>query len=130
MAAVLYANAGDGPAAVAAVREAMAHAFDVRDRPNGITAASAAVYVVARRGAAEVAAVVAGFREVDPLAAHIFLFTFPGQREEELSTLVAARAALGDARYETARARGAAMSDDEAVQYALAEFDVTATPLP
>jgi hypothetical protein len=67
---------------------------------------SAAVSVFARQRAALPVAVVSGFLDADPLASLSYLLTYPDQREEGVSTLQAARAALGDADYDAARARG------------------------
>jgi non-specific serine/threonine protein kinase len=116
MAGFIRARTGDLPGALAAVQEATVHFHAVGIR-HGHTLRVGAV-VLARLGEAGPAAVLSG-----ALAAH-----FPGLPsgwfEDELRTETQAlvRHALGEAAYDAALSRGAAMDDDEVVRYAVGEF--------
>jgi hypothetical protein len=120
LAAVIRVRNGDVPGAVAALQEATVwHHADGSRMLLGQTF-RAAVVVLARLGEAGPAAVLAG-----ALAAH-----FPasistrneGERRATDKTQALARDALGEAAYDAALSRGAAMDDDETVGYAVSEF--------
>ena len=119
-AGVIRARTGDLPGALAALQEAMAQQHADGDRLLlGMTLRLAAV-VLARLGEAEPAAVLSG-----AFSAHYPPSIDPLRKDERMEIGEAqslARHALGEAAYSAALARGAAMDDDEVVEYAMGEF--------
>jgi predicted ATPase/class 3 adenylate cyclase len=125
--AVIRARTGDLPGALAALQEAtlLQHADGTRLLVGH--ALRVAAVVLGRLGEAGPAAVLSG-----ALAAH-----FPGsvsaRYEDELmaagQTQALVRHALGEAGYDAAFSRGAAMDDDEIVRYAVGEFQRVAALL-
>jgi hypothetical protein len=118
--AVIKARTGDLAGALAGLQEAM-----VRHHADGTRllvgdALRIAAGMLARLGEAGPAAVLSG-----AVAAH-----FPGSisswyENEQIAasqTQTLARHALGEAAYDAALGRGAAMDDDEVVRYAVSEF--------
>jgi predicted ATPase/class 3 adenylate cyclase len=120
LAAVIRARNGDLPGALAALQEAIAqqHA-DGNLLGQGVTLRIAAL-VLARLGEAGPAAVLAG-----AVSAH-FQPSISSVPEEERIAIdeaqALARDALGETAYSAALGRGAAMDDDQVVEYALGEF--------
>jgi len=120
LAAVIRARNGDLPGALAALQEAIAqqHA-DGNLLGQGVTLRIAAV-VLARLGEAGPAAVLAG-----AVSAH-FQPSISSVPEDERMAIdeaqALARDALGETAYSAALGRGAAMDDDQVVEYALGEF--------
>ena len=119
-AGVIRARTGDLPGALAALQEAMAQQHADGDRLLlGMTLRLAAV-VLARLGEAGPAAVLSG-----AFSAHYPPSIDPLRKDERMEIGEAqslARHALGEAAYSAALARGAAMDDDEVVEYAMGEF--------
>ena len=119
-AGVIRARTGDLPGALAALQEAMAQQHADGDRLLlGMTLRIAAV-VLARLGEAGPAAVLSG-----AFSAHFPPSIDPLRKDERMEIGEAqslARHALGEAAYGAALARGAAMDDDEVVEYAMGEF--------
>jgi len=119
-AGVIRARTGDLPGALAALQEAMAQQHADGDRLLlGMTLRLAAV-VLARLGEAGPAAVLSG-----AFSAHYPPSIDPLRKDERMEIGEAqslARLALGEAAYGAALARGAAMDDDEVVEYAMGEF--------
>jgi ATP/maltotriose-dependent transcriptional regulator MalT len=116
--AVIRARNGDLPGALAALQEAtLQHHANGTRTVLGYTLSTAAK-MLARLGEAGPAAVLSG-----ALAAH-----FPGSisAEDEQAAMskthARARHALGDAAYDAAVGRGAAMDEDEVVGYAVGEL--------
>jgi hypothetical protein len=118
---------GDAPGALAALQEAtVQHHADGSRMLLGQTLRVAAV-VLARLGEARPAAVLSG-----AFAAH-FPASISARNETEQRAIgrsqAFARHALGEATYGAAVGRGAAMDDDEAVGYAVGEFQRVAALL-
>jgi predicted ATPase/class 3 adenylate cyclase len=122
----IRARNGDLPGALAALQEAMAQQHADGNRLLlGMTLQLAAV-VLARLGEAEPAAVLAG-----AFSAHFPPGIFAVHKDERMEIGEAqslARHALGEAAYSAALARGAAMDDDQVVEYARGEFRRLAAP--
>jgi hypothetical protein len=118
---MLRERAGRAPDAAAAVREAIAHSDEIGDRAWIQSPMNSALRLLAAQGEEEAAIVIAGallegwFREL--------VLTFESDVAQRGAILRAAEAALGPERYAAARARGAAMTYEEAVGYALGELD-------
>jgi hypothetical protein len=120
LAAMIRARNGDLPGALAALREAtLQHHADGYRLLLGDTLRIAAV-VLAQLGEAEPAAVLSG-----AFARH-FPAALSARNESERRTIgrsqALARHTLGEAVYDAAAGRGAAMDDDEVVAYAVGEF--------
>ncbi len=119
-AGIIRAQTGDLPAALAALQEAITkHHADGNRLPLGGTLQITAV-VLARLGEAEPAAVLAG-----ALSAHFPPIISLVHQDEKIGIGEAqslARRALGEASYSAALARGAAMDDDQVVNYAQGEY--------
>jgi predicted ATPase len=120
LAAAIRARNGDLPGALAVLDEATIQQHGDGNRLGlGITLQRAAA-VLARLGEAEPAAVLAG-----AVSAHFALSLASIDEDERLEideAQVPARHALGQAAYNTALRRGAAMDDHEVADYALGEF--------
>jgi hypothetical protein len=126
-ASVIRAQNGDLPGALAALQEALVqqHADGTR-LLLGTTLRIAAV-VLARLGRAEPAAVLSG-----AFSAHFPASISPVHKDERMEIREAqalARHALGEAAYSAALERGAAMDDDQVIEYALDEFGEVAALL-
>ena len=119
-AGIIRAQTGDLPGALAALQEAITkHHADGNRLPLGGTLQITAV-VLARLGEAEPAAVLAG-----ALSAHFPPIISLVHQDEKIGIGEAqslARRALGEASYSAALARGAAMDDDQVVNYAQGEY--------
>jgi hypothetical protein len=124
-AAVIRARTGDLPGALAALQEAalLNHADGMRVNLGNALRIGAGI--LARLGEAGPAAVLSGAS-----AAH-----FPGSVSAWYELMVTdqaealARHALGEAAYDAAAGRGAAMDEDEVVRYAVGEFQRVAALL-
>jgi predicted ATPase/class 3 adenylate cyclase len=119
--APLRAHAGDLPGALAAAREAFAYAHDTDDLTAIAATLACLVELVYRSGYTESAAVLAGILDSD--AFRPLLYPNDPHLLNRKRILEAARAQLGDEAYEGALARGAAMSYDAGLAYALAELN-------
>ena len=125
LAADIRARNGDMPGALAALQEATLQHHADGDRTLLGDTLRIAAGMLARLGEAGPAAVLSG-----ALAAH-----FPGsvaaQNEQAAISKTHARArdALGEAAYDAAVRRGAAMDDNEVVRYAVGEFQRVAALL-
>jgi hypothetical protein len=119
-AGIIRTQTGDLPGALAALQEAITkHHADGNRLPLGGTLQITAV-VLARLGEAEPAAVLAG-----ALSAHFPPIISLVHQDEKMGIGEAqslARRALGEASYSAALARGAAMDDDQVVNYAQGEY--------
>jgi hypothetical protein len=115
--AQLRLHAGDLTSARAALREAVARTGDVGDLPQLVTVFEYSIPVLVVAGAAGAAAVLGGFALDGPFAP---LGNMPADVwPHRDGALDQARAELGDARFAAERGRGAAMSVDDAVTFAL-----------
>jgi hypothetical protein len=124
LAAVIRARTGDLPAALAALQEAtLQHHADGARAALGDTLRVAAG-MLARLGEAGPAAVLSGaLAAVSPGT----LAAIPESQRRAIDRSQArARDALGEAAYDAAVGRGAAMDEDEVVGYAVGEFRVAA----
>jgi hypothetical protein len=120
-AAYLRARTGDQVGAAEALGAAFLHFSEVGDRPQFLGAATHAIRILGRSGEYEVAATLLGVAVDGPLAA---LNNFPDLRLEDSDPLIGTiRRELGTARWARCRARGATMTYDEAVDYAVFELD-------
>ena len=115
---LVYARSGDSFGAHAALHEAIVCAHDKGDLPALMTALDYGVQVWARFGEPQVAATVGG-AVAGPYAAFDSLPTYEVPRREQ--TLRDVQSELGDDEFTAASERGAAMSVDEIVGYALAD---------
>jgi hypothetical protein len=119
--APLRARARDLEGAITAVREALTYAHDTDDPAAIATAMASAVEVGYAARDPEIAAVLAGILDSDAFRPDLL------PNDAHLLTrqriLEAARATLGDDAYESAFARGVAMSYDAGLAYALGELD-------
>jgi hypothetical protein len=127
VAAMIRARNGDLPGALAALQEAtLQHHADGTRPLLGDTLRIAVV--LAQLGEAEPAAVLSG-----AFSAH-FPTSLSARNESERRAIdrsqALARHALGEAAYDAAVGRGAAMDDDEVVRYAVGEFRRIAALLP
>jgi hypothetical protein len=119
LAAVIRARTGDLPGALAALQEATLQHHADGTRVDLSHALRIGAGMLARLGEAEPAAVLSG-----AFAAH-FPAILQARTDEQRATdqaQVLARDALGEAAYDAAAGRGAAMDDDEVVAYAVGEF--------
>ena len=116
----IRAQTGDLPGALAVLQEAMAqHHADGNRLTLGMTLQMAAV-ALARLGEAEPAVVLSG-----AFSAHFPPHVSAIHEDERMGIGEAqslARQALGEAAYSAALARGAAMDDEEVVEYAMGEY--------
>ena len=119
-AAHLRAWTGDEAGAVEALRDAFLYLAEVGDRPQFVGAVTYAIRILGRSGEDEVAATLLGVAVDGPLAA---LNNFPDRRLEDSDPLIARILRdLGAADAAARRRRGAAMTYEEAVDYAIAEL--------
>ena len=117
-AALVATRDGDAERARSCVREGITVAHDRGDVPALVTVLEYGIQVWARFGEPELAATVGG-ATAGPLAA---FSSFPSDEVSHRDDALAdARAALGDAAYDAAVTRGAALSVDEVVGAALGE---------
>ena len=119
--APLRARAGDLADALRALQEAVTHGADIGDVIAIAVAMGAAVEVIATLGATQTAAVLYGLRERGPFAG--MGSQNDAHRIDRERTVERVRAELSDDEFERNAARGAAMSYDEGLDYALAELD-------
>jgi hypothetical protein len=127
LAGVIRARNGDLPGALAALQEAtLQHHADGNRLPLGHTLRGAAI-VLGRLGEAEPASVLSG-----AVAAHFpgsILALHENERRATGKTQALAQHTLGEAAYNAAAGRGAAMDEDEVVRYAVSEFQRVAARL-
>jgi non-specific serine/threonine protein kinase len=120
VAAVIRARTGDLPGALAALQEVtLRYHADGTRLPLGLALRTAAG-MLARVGEAGPAAVLSG-----AFAAHFPASRSASDETEQRAadrTLALARDALGEAAYDAAVGRGAAMDEDEAVRYSVGEM--------
>jgi tetratricopeptide (TPR) repeat protein len=119
--APLYARTRDLQSALSAAREAFTYAHDIGDLVAIGTTLASAVEVLDAAGHPESAAVLAGMLDSDafgPLLAPNDPHCLDRQR-----ILAAIRTTLGEKDYDSVIARGAAMSYDAGLVFALAELD-------
>jgi hypothetical protein len=127
LAAVIRARIGDLPGALAALQEVTLQHYADGSRVLLGLALRVAAGMLARLGEAGPAAVLSG-----ALAAHFPVSISASTETEQIAagrTQALARDALGEAAYDTAVGRGAAMDDDELVRYAVGEFQRVAALL-
>jgi predicted ATPase/class 3 adenylate cyclase len=111
-------QSGDLSGALLALREALEYFLRVGRRAEVVVPVAQLSRTLAAHDRAESAAVIAGVVAAGPLAA----MARAGTPERLARATARARGQLGDVRYDTAFARGAAMSYDEALAYALGEI--------
>jgi hypothetical protein len=111
---------GDLAGALDALHEAVTYFQRVGPRTELVVVVAQFARTLAGRGKAEPAAVVAGIVAAGPLMA--MGATGTPQRMERAT--VTARAEIGDVAYETAFARGAAMTYDDAITYIRSQLDL------
>jgi hypothetical protein len=119
LAALIRARTGDLPGALAALQEAtLQHNADGSRLLLGL-ALRIAAGMLARLGEAGPAAVLSG-----AFATHFQSISASNENERMATdkTQALARHALGEAAYDAALSRGAAMDDDEIVSYVVSEF--------
>src|SRR4029453_11064321 len=107
--------------ALTAAGEALSYAHDIDDLAAIANAIASAVEVAYAARSPEIAAVLAGM--LDSNAFRPGLFPHDPHLLTRQRILEAARATLGDDAYESAFARGVAMSYDAGLAYALGELD-------
>jgi predicted ATPase/class 3 adenylate cyclase len=121
MIAQIRARQGDRVGALEAVRDAIVHTDRLGDRPQLIAAIDWTIAVLRRFGHVEPAAVLVGAATEGPLAE---INNFPGAHrllgDDKFEPL---EAQLGVESYEQLVRRGAAMSHDEMMRYAVGELD-------
>jgi predicted ATPase/class 3 adenylate cyclase len=115
----LLAKHGDLEGAFARLREAITHTYQIADYGELAGTLLAATTVLAGAGRAEATAAIDGFA-TDGLAADFGIGYQGAERDEQVEAQERARTELGDAAYDAAHARGAAMSYEEIVDLALA----------
>ena len=119
--AQVRARTGDLTGALEALRAAFTFFADIGDRPQLVAASSWGIRIAIRGGELETASVLVGITNDGPLAV---LNNFPASRLADGDPLlVRLEAEVGHDAYVTARARGAAMTYEEIVAYALGELD-------
>jgi hypothetical protein len=119
--AQLRARNGDASGAVRDLREAITYSQDKGDKVMLMVAFDRGISVFGSLGLAEAAAVLAGVVLRGPLA--VLSILPQAERDDRAIFLQRVRARIGQAVYERAAAQGAAMTDDEAVTYALDQLD-------
>jgi ATP/maltotriose-dependent transcriptional regulator MalT len=115
----LLAKRGDLEGSFAPLREAITHTYQVADYSELVGVLWVATTVLADAGRAEATAVINGFITDGPVADFAIVYQGP-ERDEQVQAQERARAELGDATYDAAHARGAAMSYEEIVDLVLA----------
>ena len=121
MVAQLRARNGDRSGALDALRVAVVKGNELGDRPQFVAIIGWGVFVFARFGALEPAAVLAGALVDGPLAE---ISRFPGvAQSHDDRALARLEEALGADAYREAAARGAEMTFDEVVAYMVSEID-------
>jgi len=114
----LQALQGDLGAALESFRSGLELSYEQGSRINVIYQIKQGALALQRAGHADVAAVLLGYVDAQPQRGTA---GFEGEFHE--TVIAEARAALGDAEYDAAAARGAAMPYDEIVQYTFTELD-------
>ena len=110
---------GDLPGALDALQQAATHFQRVGPRTELVVVVAQLARTLSGNDHAEPAAVLAGIVSAGPLAS----MSARGTPERVARTTVAARTQLGDTAYDSAFARGAAMSYDDAFAYVRTELD-------
>jgi hypothetical protein len=114
----LQASQGDLGAALESFRSGLALSYEQGSRVNVIYQLKQGAFALTRAGHPDVAAVLVGYVDAQPQRG-----TAGWEGEFHDGVIAEARAALGDAAYDAAAARGAAMPYDEIVQYTFTELD-------
>jgi tetratricopeptide (TPR) repeat protein len=117
----LRAPLGDAIGALRALREAISFCHEIGNHTTVVGAFGCGVVTLSVLGHREHAAVLAGAMQA-PAFVDIDVFSSQ-ERVENDQTLEQLRETLGSERFAEAEARGAVMSYEEAVEYALAELD-------
>jgi len=123
IAAQIRARQGDARGALEGAREAIAYSHDVGDRMNMSTAIARGASIAAMLGYQDLGAVVAGIVEGAALGVRLSEHFSESEIADYRLVQEQARTAIGDAAYDAATARGAAMGSDEVVAYTLGELD-------
>jgi tetratricopeptide (TPR) repeat protein len=126
--APLRLQAGDAPGAIDALLASITHCREIGERLSVVAALDSLVVVLTELGETEVPVVTAGVIHAEVFGPAIVIGS-PESRERRERCVALARDALGSAAYEAALARGAAMSDEEALAYTLTELDRVRTTL-
>ena len=121
LAARLEARRGDADGAVQHLREAVMHSNEAGDDSTLFSSYDRAIRVFAELGRPEPAAVFTGVVTVGPYRHLTTIGTGP-EAEDREAMLTRVQAELGKDAYEDAVARGARMSHEKIVDYALAEL--------
>jgi hypothetical protein len=120
--AQLHAGMGDNPAAVEALREAIARAHADGDRPSMAATFARGTRVMHAAGDHEAAALFSGAVARGVLAK---LYALPRpERASHRELLDSVRSKLGSEAYDTSTSRGAAMAYDELVTFALQRLEI------
>jgi tetratricopeptide (TPR) repeat protein len=123
IAALIRARQGDARGALEGAREAVAYSHDVGDRSNLATAIVRGAAITAILGHGDLGAVLSGIVDGPALAIHLSEHFSASEIVDYRSVQERTRTAIGDAAYDAATARGAAMGADEVVPYVLSELD-------
>jgi hypothetical protein len=124
LAAGAQARLGNEPAALALLREAIVICRDDGTRPMAAAVLGFALSPLRRAGGPEVAAVLVGALDRGVLAS---VANFPGAPEGRVRVLTQLRDDLGDQQTDELAARGAAMSYDELIAYAVESLSKAAS---
>ena len=121
MLAQVRARTGDPAGALEAIRIAFTFFADIGDRPQLVGATNWGIRIAARLGEPEIASVLVGVANDGPFAV---LNNFPASRLIDGDPLlIRLEEELGHEDYVSARARGAAMTYEHVVAYAVGEID-------
>jgi tetratricopeptide (TPR) repeat protein len=126
--AQLRARDGDMPGAVRDLREAITYSHDKGDKVMLLVAFDRGISVFHLLGLSEPAAVLAGVMLRGPLA--LLSILPPAERDDRAVLLDHVRELIGGDSYERSLTRGAAMSDDDVVAYALEQLDIAESMNP
>ena len=114
----LQALQGDLGTAIESLRSGLELSYEQGSRVNVIFLLKQGAIALTRAGHPDVAALLLGYVDAQPQRG-----TAGWEGEFHEGVIAEARAALGDAAYDAAAARGAAMPYDEIVQYTFTELD-------
>jgi hypothetical protein len=120
-AAPLLARAGDVPAALAALREALVYSYEIADRITVDAVLTRGLVTFDEVGHCEAVAVLDGAMRASVIGTRVI--PPPRERREEAVAIERSQEAFGRERYERSRARGAAMNYDELIEYLVRELD-------
>jgi hypothetical protein len=119
--AALRMQAGDTTGALTALRTSLAHCREIGERLSVTTGLDSFVVVLTELG--EMEAPVVAFAVIQTESFGPLEAVTGREQERREQYLAIARAALSDAAYEAALARGGSMSDEEALDFVLGELD-------